>query len=223
MAPKNETVRLLVLHESQDNAEQIVNSLKNSGTATRPHLVDNEESLVESLKTGSWDIFLAGETTNGLGFDQVLRLVRKEDKDIPTIVLLNGLDAELQLEAMQQGAVDAIPYDAHLLLVQVIKRELSNLFHRRSHRRSEVALHESEKRCELLLDNSRDAIAYVHDGMHIYTNKAYVELLAMRAPRILRVHPLSIWLPKRIWPASRITCARTARARVSPVICTSMA
>jgi diguanylate cyclase (GGDEF)-like protein/PAS domain S-box-containing protein len=190
MAPKNETVRLLVLHESQDNAEQIVNALKNSGTATRPHLVNDEESLIESLKTGSWDIFLAGEMTGSLGFDRVLGLVRKEDKDIPTIVLLNATDPELVLDALQQGAVDAVPYDAHLHMVQVIKRELANLYHRRAHRRAEVALRESEKRCELLLDNSRDAIAYVHDGMHIYTNKAYIELFCYESNEDLEGTPV---------------------------------
>ena len=176
MVQKNETVRLLVLHESEDNAEQIVNSLKNSGLATRPELVDDEKDLAEALKNGSWDMFLAGEITNGLAFDQVLELVRREDKDIPTIILLNEQDPDLQLDAMQMGAVDALPFDSTALLTQIIKRELNNLFHRRARRRAEAALHESEKRCELLLDNSRDAISYVHDGMHIYTNHAYVEL-----------------------------------------------
>ena len=39
-----------------------------------------------------------------------------------------------------------------------------------------MALREAEKRCQLLLDSSVDAIAYVHEGMHIYANRAYLEL-----------------------------------------------
>ncbi len=39
-----------------------------------------------------------------------------------------------------------------------------------------MALREAEKRCQLLLDSSVDAIAYVHDGMHIYANRTYLEL-----------------------------------------------
>ena len=34
----------------------------------------------------------------------------------------------------------------------------------------------SEKRCYALLDSSRDAIAYVHEGMHVYANPAYLQL-----------------------------------------------
>ncbi|MDQ8038514.1 MAG: PAS domain S-box protein, partial [Pedobacter sp.] len=176
MAPKNETVRLLVLHESQDNAEQIVNALKNSGIATRPELIADEDELQDALKDGAWDIMLAGEMTNGIPYDNVLGQIRKQDKDIPVVVLLEKFDGDMMEECMQAGAVDAVVFDAHKHLVHVIKRELANLNHRRARRKAEATLAESEKRCELLLDNSRDAIAYVHDGMHIYANTAYVEL-----------------------------------------------
>ena len=47
---------------------------------------------------------------------------------------------------------------------------------RRSVRRIEAALRESERRCEALLDSSRDPIAYVHEGMHVRANKAYLEM-----------------------------------------------
>ena len=53
MPPKNETVRLLVLHESQDNAEQIVNSLKNSGIATRPELERAAAELFAVMQSGA--------------------------------------------------------------------------------------------------------------------------------------------------------------------------
>lgn len=176
MAPKNETVRLLVLHESQDNAEQIVNALKNSGIATRPELVADEDALQDALKEGSWDIALAGEVTHGIAYDTVLGHIRKQSKDIPLLVLLEKHDQELIDECLQAGAADAVAALAHKHLVACIKRELANLNHRRARRKAEAALTESEKRCELLLDNSRDAIAYVHDGMHIYANTAYGEL-----------------------------------------------
>ena len=46
---------------------------------------------------------------------------------------------------------------------------------RRSVRRLENALRESERRCSDLLDSSRDPIAYVHEGMHVRANRAYLE------------------------------------------------
>lgn len=176
MAPKNETVRLLVLHESQDNAEQIINALKNTGMATRPELIAGEDELLDALKDGAWDIMLAGEITNGIPYDHALSQIRKQDKDIPVIVLMEKFDQEVVEEALQGGAADAVTATAHKHLVLVIKRELANLHHRRSRRKAEALLVDTEKRCQLLIDNSRDAIAYVHDGMHIYANSAYAEL-----------------------------------------------
>lgn len=190
MASQNDTVRLLILHESQDNAEQIINALKNTGIAIRPELVNDEDSLIDSLKDGVWDIMLAGEITNGIPYDTAIGLIRKQDKDIPLVVLLEEYDPDMMVETLQAGAVDAVVFDAHKHLVLAIKRELSSLQNRRRRRLSEAALSESEKRCEMLLDNSRDAIAYVHDGMHIYSNSAYIELFGYESTDDLEGMPV---------------------------------
>lgn len=190
MPPKNETVRLLVMHESQDNTEQVINALKNSGIATRPELVSDEEGLLEALDNSTWDIMLVGEMTAGAGFDTALMHVRKQDKDIPCIVLMDKHDPEILVECLQGGACDAVAQEQHAHLVLAIKRELAAVQNRRARRKAEAQLAETEKRCELLLDNSRDAIAYVHDGMHIYSNKAYAELFGYDDPEDLEGMPV---------------------------------
>jgi diguanylate cyclase (GGDEF)-like protein/PAS domain S-box-containing protein len=190
MPPKTETVRLLVLHESQDNTEQVINALKNSGIATRPELVSDEESLVDALKDNTWDILLVGEVTQDIMFDAALMHVRKLEKDIPCIVLLDKNDPEIVVECMQAGACDAVTHNLHAHIVLAVKRELASLQHRRARRKAEAQLAETEKRCELLLDNSRDPIAYVHDGMHIYANTAYVELFGYDSPDDLEGMPI---------------------------------
>jgi diguanylate cyclase (GGDEF)-like protein/PAS domain S-box-containing protein len=58
----------------------------------------------------------------------------------------------------------------------VIQRELVNLDNRRTLRTTQVKLRDAEKRCHGLLESSKDAITYIHDGMHIYANQAYLDL-----------------------------------------------
>jgi len=41
MASKSETLRLLVLHSSADNTEEIIKALKGAGTPTRPQVIDS--------------------------------------------------------------------------------------------------------------------------------------------------------------------------------------
>jgi diguanylate cyclase (GGDEF)-like protein/PAS domain S-box-containing protein len=58
----------------------------------------------------------------------------------------------------------------------VVRREFDALSTRRAVRRLESALRESERRCDALLDSSRDPIAYVHEGMHVRANRAYLDM-----------------------------------------------
>lgn len=173
---RTETLKLLLLHHSQDQAEQLVNALKNAGHATRPQLVQNEDELLESVKSGSWDLLVCSEECRGTTFDQVLMHIKRLGKDLPTLVLANQHDAELIADALKMGAQDMINEEDTLHVILAVEREISNLRHRRARRTAEQALKESERRCRLLLDNARDAIAYVHDGMHIYCNQSYVDL-----------------------------------------------
>jgi diguanylate cyclase (GGDEF)-like protein/PAS domain S-box-containing protein len=83
----------------------------------------------------------------------------------------------MQLEFyLKLGACDVVPEDESNLLSMVIQRELNNLNSRRTLRTTQVKLRDAEKRCQALLESSKDAITYIHDGMHIYANQAYLEL-----------------------------------------------
>ncbi len=98
------------------------------------------------------------------------------DKDIPVIMLADNRDPSSITEGLKMGAADVAPDDDDERLVLLIQRELGNLESRRLRRKAEEELRETDRRNNLLLDSSTTAIAYVHEGMHIYTNSAYVAL-----------------------------------------------
>lgn len=177
MRKKNETVHLLILDQSQNDAEEMVSLLRNSGRATRAHRVTSEEDLLESLKEHSWDLFLAREEETEFTASASLAHIKRLDKDIPFIVLNSRLDDESIVNYMKAGAQDVIPFEDRKHLILAINRELNNLYERRNRRSIEVHLREAEKRCQLLLDSSKDAIAYINDGMHIYANSSYMDFL----------------------------------------------
>jgi len=72
----------------------------------------------------------------------------------------------------------------------VLQRELAGVSDRRRRRHAELAMQESERRNQLLLDSSRSAIAYVHEGMHVYANRAYVLLFGYSSEEDLSGIPL---------------------------------
>ncbi|MHA6492323.1 EAL domain-containing protein [Pseudomonas borbori] len=177
MAIEKKTIRLLILEDSQNEAERLVSLFRNAGRATRVHRLTSSEDLAEALQQ-SWDLLIAAPTSEHLDPNEAISAIRRLAKDIPVIQLLADNDSDSVTEALTLGAQDALPQGEDERLVLVAKRELSNLEERRARRVAEVALREAEKRCQLLLDSSVDAITYVHDGMHIYANRAYLELFA---------------------------------------------
>lgn len=58
----------------------------------------------------------------------------------------------------------------------VIMREYGDLMTRRRLRQAERRLLETEHRCDALMESSKEAIAYVHEGMHIRGNAVYLGL-----------------------------------------------
>ncbi len=177
MQKKNATVHLLILDPSQNDAESLVSLLRNSGKATRAHRITSEEDLEETLKAGNWDLLLARDLEQEFSADNALAMIRRMDKDIPFILLTEQESRERTVAMIKAGAQDTVPFEYTDMLVLVVNRELAALEERRRRRVLESHLREAEQRCQLLLESSKDAIAYINDGMHIYANQSYMEFL----------------------------------------------
>ncbi|WP_417530997.1 EAL domain-containing protein [Marinobacter lipolyticus] len=177
MQKKNATVHLLILDPSQNDAESLISLLRNSGKATRAHRITSEEDLEEALKSGSWDLLLARDIDQEFRADDALAMIRRMDKDIPFVLLTGEYDRDRTVSMMRAGAQDTVPFEYTDQLVLVVNRELAALDERRRRRVLESHLREAEQRCQLLLESSKDAIAYINDGMHIYANQSYLEFL----------------------------------------------
>lgn len=177
MQKNTATVHLLILDPSQNDAESVVSLLRNAGRATRAHRITSEEDLEENLKSGTWDLLLARDVEQDFSPDDALAMVKRMDKDVPFVLMSQDYDRERAVGLMKAGAQDIVPYDYSDHLVLVVKRELAALEERRRRRLLESHLRESEQRCQLLLESSKDAIAYINDGMHIYANQSYMEFL----------------------------------------------
>ena len=173
---KKEPVKLLILEESQNRAEELIVLLRTAGRATRAHLIESEEDLISKLHEQPWDLLLAADASGELTAAHAIKLIRENEKDIPVILVANNRDPATITEGLKLGARDVALEDDNERMVLIIERELENLDQRRQKRRAEVELRETERRNNLLLDSSNSAIAYVHEGMHIYTNQAYADL-----------------------------------------------
>ena len=169
-------IRPLILEESANEAEALASALRNAGYAVRYKHIEDAEDLQEALEGQSWDLFLSAQQVGDFSATQALSIIKKSGSDIPTIVFGHERTDATTIELMKAGAADFISEAAQEHLLLAIKREIDNLRERREHRRCKGLYNESEKRNRVLLDSSRDPIAYIHEGMHIYANQSYQDI-----------------------------------------------
>jgi diguanylate cyclase (GGDEF)-like protein/PAS domain S-box-containing protein len=180
---KDNTLHLLIVDESSNDAEMVNNILRNAGYAVRTTRVEDDEDMQEALDNQSWDLIITAEKLAYIDALKAIELLQKTEKDIPLLVAANGSDSLTAGAALQAGASDFFKKDEEPEHLQyIVRREIKALNDRRQLRKFNKAARESEKRCRSLLDSSRDAITYVHEGMHLYANPVYMDLFGYDDP-----------------------------------------
>ncbi len=190
MSKEDDIVHLLLLTETQNEGEQLVSLLRNRGLATRAHHISSGEDLESNLKSRDWDLLLAQSEAHGMTAQGCIEAIRKGGRQFPMIILSPAADSDTITAGLRLGASDVVPAGEDERLSLVIQRELAGLADRKRRIRAENSLEEIDKRCQLLLHSSRDAISYVHDGMHIYANETYMEMFGYEDPEELECTPL---------------------------------
>ncbi len=169
-------IRLLIVDEGLHRAEQITSALRAAGVQVRAEFAEDSEDMGEILENKTLDLVLFSIDLAEFSLKQAHHLVGKCGRHVAIIAMTENLTPEITIQSIKQGAQDVVLSKGFEHLILVTKREAYNMSLWRKARRTELELHESEKRCQSLLANSRDAVAYVHEGMHIYANTVYLEL-----------------------------------------------
>ena len=176
MAQQDAVLRLLLVEDQLEDAEQLISHLRNGGIAVRPQRPDNEEDLVRLLDSQSIDLVLAAVDAKYLPLSTVVGRVTSTGKDIPVVASTSLLDEKTVLDALTAGTRDIALRSRPEHVQAVVRNEFAALLARRALRHLEASLRETERRCDALIASSRDPIAYVHEGMHIRANDAYLEM-----------------------------------------------
>jgi diguanylate cyclase (GGDEF)-like protein/PAS domain S-box-containing protein len=169
-------IRLLIVDEGLHKAEQITSALRAAGVQVRAEFAEDNEDMSEILQNHTLDLVLFSIDLPEFSLEQAHHLVGKCGRHVAIIAMTENLTPEITVKSIQQGAQDVVSSKSFEHLILVTKREAYSMSLWRKAKRTELELHESEKRCQSLLANSRDAVAYVHEGMHIYANAVYMEL-----------------------------------------------
>ena len=177
---EDKIINLVVIDDSFDSEEKIVSTLRTAGHTARSSRVEDDEDLLEVLAKQTPDLIIYFEGMELISLKQTIECIKKDKKTENCRVISVNKSAQPDVvKAMREGAVDATSFIDINHLILIIAREHQSLISARQISRFKKASHESERRCTSLLDSSRDAIAYIHEGMHVYSNRSYLEMFGI--------------------------------------------
>lgn len=169
-------LRLMLVDDSVEEAEGIVSGLRNAGIAVRPLRPAETGELASMLLAQAVDLVLASQPCRSIPLAEVQQQVAISGKDIPVIAVIEDVDTDTFAELLGGGVRALVLRHRPAQLLATVRAEWADLTARRAQRRLEAQVRETERRCDALIESSREPIAYVHEGMHIRANAAYLDM-----------------------------------------------
>ena len=169
---KDFVIRILFIEHSVEEAEQIISLLRNTGIAVRPARATTTDQVQAALAELEPDLVMFDPANGSIALPEVKRMLDALGSDYALLGLVGTVDNQQVAELYEYGVQGIAARNMPGQLLAVLRREFDALQTRRQLRRLEATQRELERRCDALLDSSRDAITYVHEGVHVRANQA---------------------------------------------------
>jgi diguanylate cyclase (GGDEF)-like protein len=163
------------MEDSGHKAEGHATALRNAGFTVHYELVTDLDSMAGLFSSSNPDIVFCGTGKQLPDLGSVTALLAETAPGIQVIAFTDEITDAAVSEATHNGAMALVAYDNPDNLQEILKQEQQTLMLRRQLRQLESKFAETEARCSALMESSRDAIAYIHEGMHIHANNSYID------------------------------------------------
>lgn len=134
------SIRVLIVEDSEEDTELLVNELRRGGYDPVFERVDNESDMTIALEGSDWDVIISDFNMPQFTGIRALFLVQKYGFDIPFIVMSGSIGEEIAVACMKSGAHDYIMKDNTARLLPAISRELDEAKIRKRRREAESTI-----------------------------------------------------------------------------------
>lgn len=178
-------LNLLVIDADQLYAERLVDLLGSYYDSVNLGFLDDKDELLKSLRQ-SWDVLVFGQAYD-MNFTDVVAIIQEQDIDLPSVCLIskntvaNAHNDEGLPSTMNGTMVKALYVEQEMAVIMAIRLLHENLHSRQQLKTLQSVLSEAEQRANVLIKNSKSAVAYIDQGIHIFANDPYLQLFGFEA------------------------------------------
>ena len=178
----NKPLRVLLVEDSEVDADLLMRFLQKSGYQTSCRRVDAADQLAAALQSAAWDIVLCDWRMPGFDALQALEQIKTSGQELPFIIVSGTIGEDSAVEAMRAGAHDYVMKSHLARLAPAIERELREAELRRERQRMQA----KNFHLAAIVDSSEDAIISITlDGNVLSWNKGAEHLHGYPAPEVL--------------------------------------
>jgi len=164
-------IRLLLVEDSEDDAQLLLRELKRGGYAPAHERVATEATLAAALDRQEWDLVIGDHSMPGFSGIAALVLVRGRGLDVPFISVSGTLTEDMAVAAMKAGANDWVTKGQLKRLIPAVERELREA-------KARAALRATEASFATMVQHAPVGIyRSTSDGRFVAVNEALVQLL----------------------------------------------
>jgi len=171
-------INLLIVDRSRSDIDHIAKTLRGDGYEIELIATDQAEEARSAIDYQPLDLILLRLADDLPTIAELRLMVAETRQDIPIIVVVDDDYRQQHKPArlLEEGADNYFHLDDADHLMAVVRKELHHLQARKREQSFETRFKESEARSQALLEHIQEALAYIHEGVHIYANPAYLRL-----------------------------------------------
>ncbi|MGO9416340.1 MAG: response regulator, partial [Syntrophobacteraceae bacterium] len=121
----NNLLRVLIIEDSESDADLILSILGGAGYATVGERVQTAAEMDAAIRRQDWDIVISDFSTPQFDAFAALRLMQQKDCEIPFIVVSDSMTEDTAVSMMNAGAHDYVIKGSLGRLVPAVRRELA--------------------------------------------------------------------------------------------------
>ncbi len=174
MSQQLSPLNILLVDDDPATVRDIETAL--SDDRLRFHFADTANAITRTLDAETVDLALVHlhDESQAL-IEPLVRRLHKQEPEPPLIAVVDS-DGDGAAHAARSGVHGLARLDDPRSVARIVGERISLMRERQSQAAALAQTGDIQERYNLLLESSSEAIAYLHQGLHIYANPSYLEL-----------------------------------------------